>query len=170
MKQVLATAVGWIAKSTEAAVRLLTVVMLAVLAFQVFMRSALNLPPSWTEEVALLAFSWTVLLGIAYGVREGIHVRMDMLLDVFPPIVRGLFERAVLALVTCVGLFLAWSGWNYVESSAGTRSAAIAYPMPLLYSSVVVCGVLIALFGLERMVLYGRESPDDRDGLSPEGV
>ena len=72
MKARLVAALGWIAAGTALAVRALTLAMLAVLAYQVFMRSALARPPSWTEEVALLGFSWAVLLGIANGVRDGI--------------------------------------------------------------------------------------------------
>lgn len=142
-----------LARANRLAVQALTVLMLAALAIQVFMRSALNAPPSWSEEVALLAFSWTALLGLAYGVREGIHVRMDMLLDALPPAPRRWAERLVLAAVAGVGLYLAVAGWHYTESAAGTTSAAIGYPMPLLYASCVACGVLVAAFAAERLLL-----------------
>jgi len=159
MKRALVAAVRCIAVGTIALVQALTFVTLAVLAYQVFMRSALNAPPSWSEEVALLAFSWTVLLGIAYGVREGIHVRMNMLLELLPASLHIWADQAVTCVVTFVGLFLLVSGWNYVASSTGMTSAAIGYPMPLLYASVVVCGFLIVVFGFERLVLPVR---DDR--------
>lgn len=144
---------GALAAATCWAVRALTLLMLAALAVQVFMRSALNAPPSWSEEVALLAFSWTALLGLAYGVREGIHVRMDMLLDAAPALLRRWAERLVLAAIVFVGLYLAVAGWHYTESAAGIVSAAIGYPMPLLYASCVVSGALVAVFGVERLLL-----------------
>lgn len=144
--------VGALATATRWSVQALTLLMLAALAIQVLMRSAFNAPPSWSEEVALLAFSWTALLGLAYGVREGIHVRMDMLLDALPPALRRGAERLVLAAVACTGLYLAVAGWHYTESAVGTTSAALGYPMPLLYASCVVCGVLVAVFGLERLL------------------
>lgn len=156
MKQLLAGAVRGVARATVALSCALTALMLAVLSWQVFMRSVLNAPPSWTEEVALLAFSWSVLLALAYGVREGIHVRMDMLLEVMPPALRRACERLIAAAVVFVGLFLAHAGWRYTKESADVTSAAIAYPMPLLYASTVVCGVLVALFGLERLLLQGQ--------------
>jgi TRAP-type C4-dicarboxylate transport system permease small subunit len=150
-----AAAVRGVARATVALSCALTALMLGVLGWQVFMRSVLNAPPSWTEEVALLAFSWAVLLAMAYGVREGIHVRMDMLLDVMPPALRRGCERLILAAVVFVGLFLAYAGWHYTRESADSTSAAIGYPMPLLYASTVVCGVLIVLFGLERLMVQG---------------
>lgn len=145
-------AVRALAIATVACVRGLTVLMLGVLGYQVFMRSVLNAPPSWSEEVALLAFTWAVLLGIAYGVREGIHVRMDVLLDALPAPLRTAGERLVLALVVGVGVFLLVAAWRYMSSSTGTTSAAIGYPMPLLYASAVACALLIVVFGIERMV------------------
>lgn len=144
--EALATATRW-------SVQALTLLMLAALAIQVLMRSVFNAPPSWSEELALLAFSWTALLALAYGVREGIHVRMDMLLDALPRALRRWAERLVLAAVAGIGLYLAVAGWHYTESAVGTTSAAIGYPMPLLYASCVACGALVALFAAERLLL-----------------
>jgi len=155
MKQALSAAVRGVAHAAMLAACALTGLMLAVLTWQVFMRSVLNAPPSWTEEVALLAFSWAVLLAIAYGVREGIHVRMDILLDVLPRALRRLCERLINAAVVFVGLFLGYAGWRYMLESVGSTSAAIGYPMPLLYASTVACGALIVVFGLERLLLDG---------------
>ncbi len=152
MRELVGGVVGALAAATRLAVRALTVLMLVVLAIQVFMRSVLDAPPSWSEETALLAFSWAVLLGVAYGVREGIHVRMDMLLEALPQALRRWGERAVLTVIAAIGLYLAVAGWNYTESAVGTTSAAIGYPMPLLYASAVVCGVLVAVFAIERLL------------------
>lgn len=168
MKPLAVRAVQLVAGANMLAVRALTVLMLVVLTLQVFMRSVLNAPPSWTEEVALLAFSWAVLLGVAYGVREGIHVRMDMLLDALPPALNRWLERLVLVAVGGVGAYLLLAGWHYTESAAGTTSAAISYPMPLLYASVVVCGALVLVFAVERLLLGlpAGTAPDPAQGTS----
>jgi TRAP-type C4-dicarboxylate transport system permease small subunit len=146
-----ATVVDALATATRWAVRVLTVLMLGALTAQVFMRSVFNAPPSWSEELALLAFSWTVLLGLAYGVHDGIHVRMDMLLDALPQALRSWIERLVLLAIAGVGLMMGVAGWNYTESSIGTTSAAISYPMPLLYAACVVSGALVVVFALARL-------------------
>lgn len=162
MRHVAHDLVDALATATRWSVQALTLLMLAALAIQVLMRSAFNAPPSWSEEVALLAFSWTALLGLAYGVREGIHVRMDVLLDALPQALRRWVERLVLAAVAGVGLYLAVAGWHYTESAVGTTSAAIGYPMPLLYASCVVCGVLVAVFATERL-LHGLPASGEPD-------
>jgi TRAP-type C4-dicarboxylate transport system permease small subunit len=164
LKPALATAMQGVARAAWALACGLTGLMLAVLSWQVFMRSALNAPPSWTEEVALLAFGWAVLLAVACGVREGLHVRMDILLDVLPAPLRRACERAVLAAVVFTGGYLGVAGWRYTLESQGSTSPAIGYPMPLLYAGTVVCGVLVALFGLERLVAGPAGAADEADG------
>ena len=43
---------------------------------------------SWSEELALLMFSWAALGGLALGVREGFHVRLTLLLEPLPAVAR----------------------------------------------------------------------------------
>lgn len=141
---------------------LLTGVMLVTMALQVFMRSVLNSPPSWTEEVSLACFTWAVMLGIAQGVRQGIHVRMDLLVDALPPALRWSAERLMLIAIGLVGIFLTYAGFHYTLSSFGTTSAAVSYPMPLLYASAPVSGLLVVLFSLEALSHRNGHAAEDR--------
>ena len=61
-------------------------VMLFCIALQVVMRYVFAQTPSWSEELAILMFAWCALGGLALGVREGFHVRMDLLLDRLSPL------------------------------------------------------------------------------------
>ena len=129
----------------------LTSIMLAALALQVAMRYLLGQALSWTEEVALGCFTWTILLAVAMGVRDSIHVRLDLLVDRLPDGARRTAERAILLLVAALGAFIAWSGTSYVIDARGATSAATGYPTGWLYAAAPVCGTLIVLFALERM-------------------
>ena len=62
----------------------LVTVMLVALALQVVMRYAFGQALSWSEELALLCFSWSSLLAIALGVRDAVHVRLDLLVVSLP--------------------------------------------------------------------------------------
>lgn len=134
----------------------LTSVMLAALALQVTMRYLMGQALSWTEEIALGCFTWTVLLAIALGVRESIHVRMDLVIDRLPQRARRVVELAILAMVGALGAFIAWSGTAYVLDARGGTSAAIGYPTGWLYAAAPVGGLLIVLFALERMGASGK--------------
>ena len=139
----------------------LALIMLVALSLQVFMRFVVGQALSWSEELALACFSWSMLLGIALGVRDAIHVRMDLVVDHLPePLQRGA-DRLISLAVAGLGLFVAWAGVRYVVDSLGTTSAAIGYPIAYLYASAPACGALIAIFALERTV-FGAEPPHDR--------
>lgn len=144
---------GGIASAIRAIVVGLAIAMLLVLALQVFMRFVMEQALSWSEEFALACFTWSMLLAMALGVRELIHVRMDVLVDHFPQALRSLVERACALMIALFGLFLAWSGYNYTVDAFGTTSAAIAFPMAYLYAAAPVCGIFTFLFALESLVL-----------------
>lgn len=134
-------------------------VMLLAIGWQVFMRYVFNKPPSWTEELALLSFTWTTLLMLALGVRQAFHVRMDLLSDALPAAFSRWLERLVLLLVAGFGAYLANGGLSYVIGTATAKSAAIAYPIYALHAAAPVCGVLVCWFALERMLAPPLKTP-----------
>lgn len=142
-----------LAGAVRVAVVALAVVMLASLSLQVYMRFVVGQPLSWSEELALACFSWSMLLAIALGVRDSIHVRMDLVADRLPPAMRRRLDRLVAAAIAAVGVFVAWSGTGYVVESLGTTSAAIGYPIAFLYACAPAAGALVALFALEHVLL-----------------
>lgn len=139
-----------VARAVRTVVMALVGVMLVALTLQVVMRYVFNRAPSWTEELAVACFSWSMLLAIALGVRGAIHVRMDLLVDRLPTPWRLALERLIALATAFVGCFIAWAGASYVRDSTGTTSAAIGFPTVWLYACTPVCGALIALFALER--------------------
>ncbi len=150
-----------LARAVRAAILLLVTVMLVALAMQVLMRYGAGRALSWSEELALLCFSWSMLLAIALGVRDAVHVRLDLLVALLPTrLARGV-DKAVALIIAGVGIFLAWSGQNYVVDSFGATSAAIGYPTAWLYACAPVCGVLIALFALEHLLLGAPTTDSD---------
>jgi TRAP-type C4-dicarboxylate transport system permease small subunit len=145
---------------TRASIVLAAALMLAALVWQVAARYALGEPSIWSEELAVLLFSWTVLGGLALGVREGWHVRLTLLPEALPGPARLLLERATDLVTAALGVFLAWSGWRFLDITAGSVSAAIGYPVEILNVMAPVCGGLMALFGLERALRPGGAPPE----------
>ncbi len=145
---------------------LLASVMLAAIGWQVAMRYLFNRPPSWTEELALLCFTWTMLLMLALGVRQAFHARIDLLIDKLPPAWSWKLEKLIGLMTAFFGGFLAIGGWRYMAETAASTSAAIAYPIYLLHGAAPVCGGLIVWFALEARLL----GPQKADSALPEWV
>lgn len=134
-------------------------IMLACIALQVVMRYVFGNAPSWTEELALLMFSWCIMGGIALGVREGFHVRLDILLNVLPPQVRRWMEAAIETATAAFGAYLAWSGLRFVDVTSGSISAAIGYPIEMLHALAPVAGALTCLFAVWRLIEGSKPDP-----------
>lgn len=153
MKTWIRQALGRLAALLRGVIVALAVTMLVALTLQISVRFFIGEALAWSEELALACFSWSMLLAIALGVREAIHVRMDLLVDCLPARLQRGVERLVSLAVAALGVFIAWAGANYVLDSLGTVSAAIGYPIAYLYACAPVCGALIAIFALERATL-----------------
>lgn len=149
----LRAALANLARTVRVVMVLLVAVMLGALALQVVMRYVMGQALSWSEELALLCFSWSTLLAIALGVRDAVHVRLDLLVGSLPDAWAGFFNKLAALAVACAGGFIAWSGYNYVVDSLGATSAAIGYPTAWLYACAPVGGALIGLFALEHLLL-----------------
>ncbi|WP_431267614.1 TRAP transporter small permease [Dankookia sp. P2] len=159
----LARGIAWV---TRASIALAAALMLAAITYQVVMRYVFGDTPSWSEELAVLLFSWSVLGGLALGVHEGWHVRLTLLPDLLPRGLRILAERATDAVTAALGLFLAWSGWRFLDITSGSVSAAIGYPIEILNVLAPIAGLLMALFGLERMLRPGGALPPAEQPLA----
>ena len=161
--KVLVSINSFAAATVRVLVVVMVLVMLAALSAQVLLRYAFNITLSWSEELSLGLFTWTVLLMAALGVKEGFHVRMSLLIQRLPSGLRLWAERAIHLATVAVGGFLSWSGWRYFADTHGTTSAAIGYPIELLHASAFACGVLITLFALEALI-EGRVPADETQG------
>jgi TRAP-type C4-dicarboxylate transport system permease small subunit len=136
------------------------VVMMASIVFQVVMRYILGNTLSWTEELAILMFAWVTLGGLALGVHDGFHVRLDLFINYLPgPILRAA-ETAIGLLTTVFGAYVAWSGERFFDFTRGTISAAIGYPIEFLHGLAPVAGALICLFAINRLFTSPAPAPE----------
>jgi TRAP-type C4-dicarboxylate transport system permease small subunit len=127
-------------------------VMLVSIFVQVVMRYVFSRAPAWSEELAVLMFSWATMGGLALGIREGFHVALTLVLDPLPPRVRSAWLRAIALLTAALGAFLVWAGWRFLDITSGSTSAAMEYPIELLNVMAPISGALIFLFALGHAV------------------
>ena len=138
------------------------VAMTAIVAYQVFMRYVLNASPAWTESGSIMIMSWFIFLGAAVGVRENFHMGFDVLLYVLPgggkKWLRGISDIAIFAFafgMVYYGGELALRGWS-------VRIPVLGLPQTFTYLPIVISGVLMCLFSLERLLLrFAGENVDD---------
>jgi TRAP-type C4-dicarboxylate transport system permease small subunit len=143
---------AWVAGMLRASLVVAVIVMLACIVLQVVMRYVVGKTLSWSEELAVLMFAWATLGGLALGVREGFHVRLDLLIGSLPGAARRWTERSIELLTASFGAYLLWSGMRFFEMTGGSVSAAIGYPIEVLHALAPVAGGMTCLFALQRLI------------------
>lgn len=143
------------------------VAMTMIVAYQVYMRYIANASPPWTEAGSIQIMSWFIFLGAAVGVRERFHMGFDVLLYVMPeaakPWLRSISDIAIFAF----GFGMVWYGGELALRGLSVRIPVLGLPQTFTYLPIVVSGVLICLFVLERMTLRLAGEPVDADIIEP---
>ena len=148
------------------------VAMTVLVAWQVFCRYILNDSPSWTEPGAVMLMSWFIFLGAAVGVRENYHLGFDVLLYVLPKSGKKWLRMISDIVAFAFGIGMVWYGSQLVSLTWNTTLPSLRISGGWDYVPLVVGGMLISLFSLERIVLRFAGSPIDDilDELTPAGV
>ena len=125
----------------------------------VFSRYVLVRTFTWYDEIARLLFVWIVFLGAAVGVKRGVHFRLHLLVDRFPPVLQRLTVIFGILVMMGFGWILIQQGWKLVELGQFQQTAVMGLSKQYIYLSVPVGGVLVILFSLGHLWRAVRGAP-----------
>ena len=144
------------------------VLMTAFIAAQVFWRYVLNDSIIWTEPASVMIMGWFIFLGAAVGIREGYHLSFDVLLYLVPH--RGkmvLYTISDIA-VAAFGVGMAWYGWSLAAKAANNVMPSLGISDAWSFIPIVLGGILVVLFSLERIARRAAGLPTARFGEDTE--
>jgi TRAP-type C4-dicarboxylate transport system permease small subunit len=127
------------------------VAMTVLVAWQVFGRYVLNATPTWTEPAVLLLMSWFILLGAAAGVREGAHLGFEIGLHYAPGPMRFVMRVVTECVVIGFGVAMFWYGIELARVTWAAATPMIGISQGWDYVPMAAAGVLVALFGVEKL-------------------
>jgi C4-dicarboxylate transporter DctQ subunit len=134
----------------------------------------LSLHFSWVQEFCVILFVWMAKFGAAYGVRTGIHVGVDLLINHLKDAPRSVLIQIGLAcgvlFTGVIGLFGAMFVWengmaHWFYSSLGMATGDhfegpvtpdLEWPTWMVYSAVPLGSFLMCFRFLQVMVKFGR--------------
>lgn len=137
---------------------ILLVWMLFALSVQVIARYIFSSGFPWTEESTRYAMIWMVFIGAVCCTKQGMHVAVDAIEEMFPNL-RMIIKtiQYVITVVYC-GLVCNFSILNLANAAMQT-SPSIKIPMNYLHLIFPVSMVLIILYTLRHLVaLYRHEN------------
>jgi len=106
----------------------------------------------WVEEVGELSLAWLTLIGAAIGIQSRSHFALSVFVHRLPEATQLWIHRLNHALITAVGLLVAWYGFKLCLLNHTLTTPGLEINLAWLYASSVVGGVLIAIYGLAMML------------------
>lgn len=118
-----------------------------VLGIQIVFRFILNNSLTWSEELARFMFIWSTFLSIGFCLREGISLKIDTLISLFPKKVQAIILLLSDIIMMAFFLYLLPSAWEFAYTSVrdGQTSAACGIPMYFVQGSLMI-GFALAAF------------------------
>ena len=96
-----------------------------VIVIQVFYRYFLNISLEWPFELSIYAYIWTLYLGAAWGVREGHHVKFNILYDKLPLKTQKILNIIFDTITTAVFIFIFKPVWEYLLFNYRIKTAVV---------------------------------------------
>ena len=138
---------------------LLMAVMSVLGVFKVVGR-LIGVVPSWTEEAIRFLFIWASCVGAAIGIKEHIHIGIDILVNLLPFVARKVIDIAVQLGLIAFDVFIIKFGFDMVARTMTQASPALRLPMAYVYLAVPVMGILglyYSIFEIVRIIRAKKE-------------
>ena len=118
--------------------------------WEVAARYVAGAPTTWAYEVGYILTGSHFLLGLAYTLREGLHIRIDIFAGSISPRMRATIDTIAYAVVLPVLIWLAWMLFDYFSTglARGERSGQSALNPPV-WPFRLVFFVAFAVFALQ---------------------
>jgi C4-dicarboxylate transporter DctQ subunit len=138
-------------------------IIMTVVLFVQTMARTVGLSFFWAEELARYSMVWIVFLGSTVAVYQGSHTNIGVFIGILPPPARRYVEALVsLACAAVIGT-IAYTGITVFKVAMMGKSSAMGIPLGCVFGAVTFCGMLMAIFFINRAALraLGKPLPEE---------
>jgi len=133
---------------------------------EVILRYVFGTGWSGSYEITVMSLIWCTFFGVSLGVRENVHIGVDLLVKKFDPSIQRILILISILFCILFGIIVAVKGFEFSHFISRNKllSRDLRIPMEIGYLAVPVGGVLVTLRFIERLafVLKGRIVEADR--------
>ncbi|SDD28204.1 TRAP-type mannitol/chloroaromatic compound transport system, small permease component [Paracoccus isoporae] len=135
----------------------LIMMMTIGVSYEVFVRYVLRSPTAWSLDVSFIMYGTLFMMGGAYTLSRGGHVRGDFLYRLWPVRVQGAVDFVLYLLFFFPGVTaLILSGWKYSARSWQYAEVSVNSPagIPIYQfkSVLVAAGILLFIQGIAQLL------------------
>jgi len=152
----------------------LIIPMVGSLVYEVFSRYFFSAPTIWANDISTILYGIFWMLGAAYALQKGIHIRTDFLYEKWSVRTKGTVDSILYLSLYFPGLIIfLWIGWEYAWRSVLFMERIISSPwMPYIWPlklAIPISTLFLLIQGVSELLkgLYaastGLELPKDAD-------
>ena len=150
--------VKWLDEHFEEYLMVLFLVLIAcVMMLQVVVRKIPFIPSfTWAEEFCRFMWIMSVFISLPYTIRKNNMLRVSVLLDALPHVVRKTVNILVDVITLVCMAILSYNSIGVVTkiAASGETSPAMLWPMWIVYAIMLVGFVLASLRAVQQIVLH----------------
>ena len=152
----------------------LIILMTLGMSYEVASRYIFNAPTTWSLDVSFIMYGSMFMMGGAYTLSRGGHVRGDFLYRLWKPRTQGMVDLVLYLFFFFPGVIaLILSGWKYASRSWGYGEVSVNSPagVPIFQfkAVIVAAGILLFIQGIAQVMRcimciregYWRNAEDD---------
>lgn len=140
-------------KATAATYIIVTTLFTLVMFVGVIFRYVLNNSLTWSDELALILFTWAIFLAAAMAFFDDKHVRLDVIVRHAPERWRGLLTTTADGVTGGCLTALLVSGISAVEASQQIRTMALGWPLTIPFMAIPVACALMLVAWAHRTLM-----------------
>jgi len=160
----------WLDEHFEQAILVMLLAMIVlIMLLQVIMRYVFNNSLSWPEELARILFVWFTFIGLSYSTAKRIHVRIDLLVNVFPAGLKNTILFLVDLLMLSFFIIIGAKGISALNKLviSGQATAALGIPIQYIMSALEV-GIILSIARLIQNIVKDLISYKNKHSMLPE--
>lgn len=134
----------------------LVILMTFGMSYEVMVRYLFNAPTPWSLDVSFIMYGTMFMMGGAYTLSRGGHVRGDFLYRTWKPRTQAMVDMVLYIIFFFPGILaLVITGWKYASRSWGYTEVSVNSPagIPIYQfkTVIVVAGILLIIQGIAQV-------------------
>ena len=140
----------------------------------VFFRYVVRHPLTWSMEITVIGFVWTVILGACYTMRRRKHIKFTLFYDKLKPKPAAWFRMLGNLIIAGTFLSLIYASWKFSFFMGYQKTAVFGIPLTFVFLPFVYFLCSISVYTITEIiedikVLKGL-IPDSVDHIAGEGL
>ena len=120
--------------------------------YGVISRYILNNPVAWSNEIATIAFTWTVFLGAAAAWKYDKHIHLDLVYDFFPKRIKIVSDWLKNLILAVFFVFVLYLSIQFTITAYNKPTAILRIPFSYVDVPVVIFFISIIIRSIQKFL------------------